>query len=229
MPFENRTAQTRTATTMEPTSASHSVYGAVSGISFPNDSRIAAPTSTLSLPSPYPARLVCEEKLGQLWSMGTRTSKKSSSVAFQSHAWLGAPPPLERCQAPPACAEHAMRNLRPFTRRCPHAWRCLRQMAVPLRKCSQPIIPTVSRPSSTWALLDARDSNAEIVGGGTPAERRECRQHRWRAQHHRCGTRSCQAHTWVSRSLTGGYYSRGTERPEKSADKFKSRAARGQQ
>jgi pimeloyl-ACP methyl ester carboxylesterase len=29
-------------------------------------------------------------------------------------------------------------------------------MAVPLRKCSQPIIPTVSRPSSTWALLDAR-------------------------------------------------------------------------
>src|SRR6516165_1808240 len=55
MPFENRTAQTRTATTMEPTSASHSVYGAVSGISFPTDSRIAAPTSTLSLPSPYPA------------------------------------------------------------------------------------------------------------------------------------------------------------------------------
>src|SRR5215472_5425487 len=54
-PFENRTAQTRTATTMEPTSASHSVYGAVSGISFPTDSRIAAPTSTLSLPSPYPA------------------------------------------------------------------------------------------------------------------------------------------------------------------------------
>jgi hypothetical protein len=35
MPFENRTAQTRTATTMEPTIASHSVYGAVSGISFP--------------------------------------------------------------------------------------------------------------------------------------------------------------------------------------------------
>jgi hypothetical protein len=65
MPFENRTAQTRTATTMEPTIASHSVYGAVSGISFPNDSRIAAPTSTLSLPSPYPAT-VCEEKLGQL-------------------------------------------------------------------------------------------------------------------------------------------------------------------
>ncbi len=152
MPFENRTAQTRTATTMEPTSASHSVYGAVSGISFPNDSRIAAPTSTLSLPSPYPARLVCEEKLGQLWSMGTRASKKSSGVAFQSHAWLGAPPPLERCQAPPACAEHAMRNLRPFTRRCPHAWRCLRQMAVPLRKCSQPIIPTVSRPSSSAQL-----------------------------------------------------------------------------
>src|SRR6516162_4088799 len=55
MPFENRTAQTRTATTMEPTSPSHSVYGAVSGISFPTDSRIAAPTSTLSLPSPYPA------------------------------------------------------------------------------------------------------------------------------------------------------------------------------
>src|SRR6266511_2401715 len=42
-PFENRTAQTRTATTMEPTSASHSVYGAVSGISLPNDSRIAPP------------------------------------------------------------------------------------------------------------------------------------------------------------------------------------------
>src|SRR6516162_3793693 len=62
---ENRTAQTRTATTMEPTSASHSVYGAVSGISFPNDARIAAPASTLSLPSPYPA-IVCEEKLGQL-------------------------------------------------------------------------------------------------------------------------------------------------------------------
>jgi hypothetical protein len=41
MPFENRTAQTRTATTMEPTIASHSVYGAVSGISFPNDSRIS--------------------------------------------------------------------------------------------------------------------------------------------------------------------------------------------
>src|SRR6516165_2507104 len=65
MPFESRTAQTRTATTMEPTSASHSVYGAVSGISFPNDARIAAPASTLSLPSPYPA-IVCEEKLGQL-------------------------------------------------------------------------------------------------------------------------------------------------------------------
>ena len=43
MPFENRTAQTRTATTMEPTIASHSVYGSVSGISFPNDSRIAPP------------------------------------------------------------------------------------------------------------------------------------------------------------------------------------------
>jgi len=43
MPFENRTAQTRTATTMEPTIASHSVYGAVSGISFPDDSRIAPP------------------------------------------------------------------------------------------------------------------------------------------------------------------------------------------
>src|SRR5262252_2653991 len=58
MPFENRTAQTRTATTMEPTSASHSVYGAVSGISFPTDSCIAAPTSTLSLPSPYPATVL---------------------------------------------------------------------------------------------------------------------------------------------------------------------------
>jgi hypothetical protein len=45
-PFENRTAQTRTATTMEPTSASHSVYGAVSGISLPNDSRIAPPIRT---------------------------------------------------------------------------------------------------------------------------------------------------------------------------------------
>src|SRR5262249_23581357 len=43
MPFENRTAHTTTATTMEPTIASHSVYGAVSGISFPNDSRIAPP------------------------------------------------------------------------------------------------------------------------------------------------------------------------------------------
>src|SRR6266480_204326 len=42
-PFENRTAQTRTATTMEPTIASHSVYGVVSGISFPNDPRIAPP------------------------------------------------------------------------------------------------------------------------------------------------------------------------------------------
>jgi hypothetical protein len=58
MPFENRTAQTRTATAMEPTSASHSVYAAVSGISFPNDSRIAASTSTLSLPSPYPATVL---------------------------------------------------------------------------------------------------------------------------------------------------------------------------
>src|SRR5215471_8614073 len=65
MPFENRTAQTRTATTMEPTSASHSVYGAVSGISFPNDSRIAAPTSTLSLRLPI-LRLFCEEKFRQL-------------------------------------------------------------------------------------------------------------------------------------------------------------------
>src|SRR6266516_1365028 len=45
-PFENRTAQTRTATTMEPTSASHSVYAAVSGISLPNDSRIAPPIRT---------------------------------------------------------------------------------------------------------------------------------------------------------------------------------------
>jgi hypothetical protein len=35
---------------MEPTIASHSVYGAVSGISFPNDSRIAPPFD-LSLPS----------------------------------------------------------------------------------------------------------------------------------------------------------------------------------
>src|SRR5262249_46313444 len=43
MPFENRTAQTRTATTMEPTIASHSVYGAVSGISFPDDSRTRHP------------------------------------------------------------------------------------------------------------------------------------------------------------------------------------------
>ena len=43
MPFENRTAQITAATTMEPTIASHSVYGAVSGISFPNDSRIAPP------------------------------------------------------------------------------------------------------------------------------------------------------------------------------------------
>src|SRR6266516_5788357 len=43
MPSENRTAQTRTATTMEPTIASHSVYGAVSGISLPSDSRIAPP------------------------------------------------------------------------------------------------------------------------------------------------------------------------------------------
>src|SRR5215813_2393811 len=48
MPLENRTAQTTTATTMEPTIASHSVYGAVSGISFPNDSRSAPPPSTLS-------------------------------------------------------------------------------------------------------------------------------------------------------------------------------------
>ena len=56
MPFENRTAQTRTATMMEPTIASHSVYGAVSGSSFPNDSRIAPPPlMTLSLPSPCPA------------------------------------------------------------------------------------------------------------------------------------------------------------------------------
>src|SRR5215471_7553057 len=43
MPFENRTAQTRTATAMEPTIASHSVYGAVSGISFPDDSRRMQP------------------------------------------------------------------------------------------------------------------------------------------------------------------------------------------
>src|SRR5215831_4695970 len=58
MPFENRTAQTRTATTMEPTIASHSVYGVVSGISFPDDSRIAPSPSTLSLPSPCPATVL---------------------------------------------------------------------------------------------------------------------------------------------------------------------------
>ena len=52
MPFENRTAQTRTATMMEPTITSHSVYGAVSGISFPNDSRIAPPPPLKSAISP---------------------------------------------------------------------------------------------------------------------------------------------------------------------------------
>src|SRR6266478_1031214 len=39
-PFGNSTAQSRTAATMEPTIASHSTYGAVSGISLPDDLRI---------------------------------------------------------------------------------------------------------------------------------------------------------------------------------------------
>jgi len=49
---------------MEQTIASHSVYGAVSGISLRNDSRIGA--------GPEIAPEVCEEKFGQLWSNKTR-------------------------------------------------------------------------------------------------------------------------------------------------------------
>src|SRR5262249_19719674 len=62
--------------------------------------------SAISVP-----RLFCEEEFGQLWSMGTRTFQKACDVAFQSHEVSGAPPPLERCQAPPAFAELAMRQL----------------------------------------------------------------------------------------------------------------------
>ena len=62
--------------------------------------------SAISVP-----RLFCEEEFGQLWSMGTRTFQKACDVAFQSHELSGAPPPLERCQAPPAFAELAMRQL----------------------------------------------------------------------------------------------------------------------
>ena len=51
--------------------------------------------SAISVP-----RLFCEEEFGQLWSMGTRTFQKACDVAFQSHELSGAPPPLERCQAP---------------------------------------------------------------------------------------------------------------------------------
>src|SRR5262249_44226971 len=76
MPFENRTAQITAATTMEPTIASHSVYGAVSGISFPNDSRIAPPLRAKVYHPPVP-RLFCEEKFRQWWSMGRKLSKKS--------------------------------------------------------------------------------------------------------------------------------------------------------
>ena len=62
--FENIAAQNRAAITMEQTIASHSVYGAVSGISLRNDSRIGA--------GPEIAPEVCEEKFGQLWSNKTR-------------------------------------------------------------------------------------------------------------------------------------------------------------
>jgi hypothetical protein len=66
MPFENTTAQTRTATTMEPTSASHSVYGAVSGISL--SYRFAHRSTHFDLKSAISLSrdCFCEEKLGQL-------------------------------------------------------------------------------------------------------------------------------------------------------------------
>ena len=85
MPFENRTAQTRTATTMESTSASHSVYGAVSGISFPNDSRITPPPlMTLSLPS-LSRDCFVNKNSDNCGAWGRELSKKSYGVAFQSH------------------------------------------------------------------------------------------------------------------------------------------------
>ena len=82
-PFENRTAQTRTATTMEPTIASHSVYGAVSGISLPNNSRIAPPIRTSLCHLPVRGCFV-QKNWDNCGAWGTQTSKKSSSVAFRS-------------------------------------------------------------------------------------------------------------------------------------------------
>src|SRR5258708_6515478 len=76
-PFENRTAQTRTATRMEPTIASHSAYGAVSGISRPNNSRIAPAIRTSLCHLPVRDCFV-RENWDNCGAWGTQTSKKSS-------------------------------------------------------------------------------------------------------------------------------------------------------
>src|SRR5262249_36868056 len=83
MPFENRTAQTRTATTMEPTIASHSVSGPVSGFSFPHDSPIAPPLRPKVCHPPVP-RLFVKKNWDNCGAWGPKLLKKSSSVAFQS-------------------------------------------------------------------------------------------------------------------------------------------------
>jgi len=62
------------------------------------------------------------------WTINDKRVERIWQREGQSQEWLGAPPPLERSQAPPAFAEHAKRNLRRFARRCPHAWRCLSHM-----------------------------------------------------------------------------------------------------
>src|SRR6516164_756961 len=91
-PFENRTAQSRTATTMEPTIASHSTYGAVSGISLPDDLRIG---------TSY-AYSCCEEKLRQLCAAERKLPKKvvecSISITERSGACRPRSEPIARAR-----------------------------------------------------------------------------------------------------------------------------------
>ena len=73
------------ATTMEPTIASHSVYGAVSGISFPNDSRIAPPLRELKSAISLSRDCFVKKNSDNCRAWGRKFSKKSNGVAFQSH------------------------------------------------------------------------------------------------------------------------------------------------
>src|SRR6516164_9676382 len=66
-PFENRTAQNRTATTRAQTIVSHSMYGA---------------SPTIHASAPMCPIVFCEEELGQLWSSKTRAFKKLVQCSF---------------------------------------------------------------------------------------------------------------------------------------------------